>query len=134
MLVQNDRKRPNEEVLAGFASAQAAQGKDKKAAPAKDAKGKGAGAAAEEQAEVDEEEPVPLDFSAPVTYDLVPADSEINSSKISVNIYLESLQLAIRFDIRYSQYCVILQKKYDLAVKLLKDTLKLIERTLYVSP
>lgn len=42
--------------------------------------------------------------------------------------------MAIRFDIRYSQYCVILQKKYDLAVKLLKDTLKLIERTLYVSP
>ena len=67
-------------------------------------------------------------------YDLVPADTEINSSKVAVNIYLESLQLAIRFDIRYSQYCVVQQKKYDLAVKLLKDTLKLIDRTLYVSP
>mmetsp|Transcript_14713 Transcript_14713/g.19940 ORF Transcript_14713/g.19940 Transcript_14713/m.19940 type:complete len:209 (+) Transcript_14713:633-1259(+) len=42
--------------------------------------------------------------------------------------------MAIRFDIRYSQYCVILQSKYELAVKLLKDTLKLIDRTLFVSP
>lgn len=51
-----------------------------------------------------------------------------------MNIYLESLTLAIRFDIRYSQYCVIMQNKNDLAVKLLTDTLKLIKRTLYTSP
>lgn len=70
----------------------------------------------------------------PVVYDLVAADEQVNSSKVAVNIYLESLQLAIRFDIRYSQYCVIMLQKYDLAVKLLKDTLKVIMRTLYVSP
>ena len=107
MLVQNDRKRPNEEVLAAFASATVVQGKDKKAAPAKDAKAAKGGAPAEEQVEIEEEEPVPLDFSVPVKYDLVPADTEINSSKVAVNIYLESLQLAIRFDIRYSQYCIV---------------------------
>lgn len=57
-----------------------------------------------------------------------------NSTEVKVNIYLEGLSLAIRFDIRYSQYCVILQQKYELAVKLLTDTLKLIKRTLYISP
>lgn len=109
VLVQNDRKRPNEEVLAGFASAAAVVGKDKKAAPAKDAKApKAAANAAEEPAEADEEDPAPLDFSVPVVYDLVAGDAAINSSKVAVNIYLESLQLAIRFDIRYSQYCIVL--------------------------
>ena len=41
VLVQKDRKRLNEDVLAGFASSAPAisGGKDKKAAPAKDAKG-----------------------------------------------------------------------------------------------
>ena len=42
--------------------------------------------------------------------------------------------MAVRFDIRYSQYCVIMQQKYELAVKLLKDTKRLIARTLYASP
>lgn len=51
-----------------------------------------------------------------------------------MNIYLESLPMAVRFDIRYSQYCIVMQNKYDLAVKLLKDTVCLMQRTLYASP
>ena len=74
------------------------------------------------------------DFSKPVSYDLAVADPEANSSKVSVNVYLEGLQLAIRFDIRYSQYCILMQQKNELAVKLLNDTIKLMGRTLYVSP
>ena len=134
ILVQNDRKKPNEDALAGYASQAAAGGKDKKAADKKEKAPKGGAAVAEEVPEVEEDEPEVLDFSAPLTYDLVRADGELNSSRASVNVYLESLQLAIRFDIRYSQYCVILQGKYELAVKLLQDTLKLMLRTVYVSP
>lgn len=130
--------RPNEELLAGFASSAAVSSKDGKKDKAKEAKGKdpkgGAASALEEYPEPEEEEIITLNFSETVKYDLLPADAEINSNKVSVNIYLESLQLAIRFDIRYSQYCVIMQQKYELAVKLLQDTVKLMERTLYVSP
>jgi len=134
VLVQNDRKKFSEEALAGSQSVPATgQGKAAKAAPAKDAK-KGGAAAAEEPVADDEDDVVPLDFSKPVSYDLVPADGPINSSCNSVNIYLESLPMAVRFDIRYSQFCVVMQQKYDLAVKLLKDTKRLIARTLYASP
>ena len=138
VIVQNDRKKPSDEALAGLASSAPVGNnpKDKKAAP-KDAKANAKGAAAvnpDDQAEEEEEEPIPLDFSKKVEYDLVKADPELNSSKSAVNIYLEGLALAIRFDIRYSQYCIVMQKKNELAVKLLTDTLKLIGRTLYVSP
>jgi len=70
----------------------------------------------------EEETPPPLNFAVPVSYDLVPANVNTNSSKSAVNIYLEGLPVAIRFDLRYAQYCVTLQKKYDLAIKVLEDT------------
>ena len=123
--------------MAGLASAPAGNAKDTKKAPAKDAKAAAKGGAAanvDDQDDIEVDEPVPLDFSKKVNYDLVRADAEFNSSKNAVNIYLESLPLAIRFDIRYSQYCIVMQKKNELAVKLLTDTMKLICRTLYVSP
>lgn len=41
--------------------------------------------------ERDEDEPEPLDFSVPVVYDLVAADEQVNSTRVAVNIYLESL-------------------------------------------
>ena len=59
---------------------------------------------------------------------------ELNSGKRPLNIYLEALPLAIRFDIRYSQYAILIQEKFELAKRILADTSKLIERTLYVSP
>ena len=45
-----------------------------------------------------------------------------------------NLHLAIRFDVRYSQYCLVIQQKPDLAKKVLTDTQKLIDRCLYPSP
>ena len=101
MLVQNDRKKFSEEALAGTQSVPAtSQGKPAKAAPAKDAKKNTV--AAEDPVPEEEEEKEILDFSKPVKYDLVAASTEINSSCNSVNIYLESLPMAVRFDIRYS--------------------------------
>lgn len=126
ILVKNDRKKFSEEQLAGGSSAPATAQKNEKKPAAKDTKPKPGGAPAVEDPLPEEEDPVePLDFTKPIKYDLVNAAVDTNSSCNSVNIYLESLPLAIRFDIRYSQYCVIMQSKYELAVKLLKDTLKL---------
>jgi len=42
--------------------------------------------------------------------------------------------MAIRFDLRYAQYCVVIQDKADLAKKVLSDTQKLIDRCLYCPP
>ena len=62
----------------------------------------GAPVVVDDQNEEEEEAPKPLDFSVPVVYDLVSADGTMNSSEIRQNIYLESMPLAIRFDIKYS--------------------------------
>lgn len=75
----------------------------------------------------------PLNFSVPVKYDLAAADVDINSSKAPQNIYLQALPLAIRFDIRFAQYCVQIQDKLEMAKKILSDTLKLLQRTLHPS-
>jgi hypothetical protein len=140
ILVNNSRRRPDEAQLAQYASSvppsaagtKAAAKNPKDKAPAKDKKGEAA--PAEELATEQDDEPEPLDFTKEVKYDLVPAEGSINSSKVTPNIYLQSLGLAIRFDIRYSQYCIMIQEKYELAKKVLLDTQKLIRRTLYVSP
>jgi hypothetical protein len=39
---------------------------------------------------------------------------------------LLGLPLAIRFDVRYAQFCIMLQQKFELAKKILLDTEKLI--------
>jgi len=57
----------------------------------------------------DTPEEVKLDFTKPVDYELVPADEEINSSSIPQNIYLPALALTTRFDLRYSQFCIMIQ-------------------------
>ena len=141
MHVNNSRRRPDEAQLAQYASQVPPSGQGSKPAakggkekpPPKEKKGEAA-AATEELATEQDDEPEPLDFTQKVKYDLVAADAATNSSKVPPNIYLQSLSLAIRFDVRYSQYCVMIQQKYDLAKKVLQDTRKLINRTLYISP
>ena len=64
----------------------------------------------------------------------MPRNEQTNSSKAISNIYLQSLGLAIRFDLRFAQYMITIQKKSDLALKVLLDTQKLIDRTLFVTP
>lgn len=49
------------------------------------------------------------------------------------NIYFDFLETACKFDIRYAQYCIMIQHKYELARKMLKDTQRILERTLYAS-
>lgn len=49
-------------------------------------------------------------------------------------MYLLALPLAIRFDLRYSQYMIIIQQKNDLAKRVLTDAQKLIDRCLYCAP
>ena len=83
--------------------------------------------------EEDYERPV-LDFKKPIQTNIEPNDASVNSSEVPPNIYLESLSLAIRFDVRYAQLCCVLQQKHELARKVLKDTEKLVKRTLFVSP
>ena len=136
--MNNSRRRPDEAQLAQYASqvppsshgGKPQKGKEKP--PPKEKKGEAV--ADQELATEQEDEPEPLDFTQKVKYDLVPAATDINASKVPPNIYLQSLSLAIRFDVRYSQYCIMIQQKYDLAKKVLQDTKKLISRTLYISP
>jgi hypothetical protein len=79
---------------------------------------------------------------------LVPSDPNINSSYIEPNIYLRSLELAVRFDARYAQFLTFLgklssyyasnnapQTNYlETAKRILTDTEKLLKRTLHVGP
>lgn len=116
-----------------------AAGKDAKGkgAPAKgkpDPKAEAAKGAEEGSGHADDGEGRrPLNFGRPVQYELVPADEEINSSKALQNIYLQTLPMAIRFDIRFAQYCIMISEKLEMAKKILTDTLKLIQRTLFPS-
>jgi hypothetical protein len=58
-------------------------------------------------------EKAPLDFSKPVEYKIIPADTIANSTSQPQNIYLLTLESAIRIDLRYAQNLVIFEKKYD---------------------
>lgn len=49
-----------------------------------------------------------LDFSKPLDYDLSAADVDMNSSSIAPNVYLPALALVVRFDLRYSQFCIMI--------------------------
>ena len=108
MHVNNSRRRPDEAQLAQYASQVPPSGHGakpgakggKEKAPPKEKKGEAA--ATEELATEQDDEPEPLDFTQRVKYDLVAADAGTNSSKVPPNIYLQSLSLAIRFDVRYS--------------------------------
>ena len=107
----------------------------KQAAPAKGKDPKGAVPVKEETVDEDRPEALPnLDFQKAVKYDLAAAQAKTNNSGIPPNIYLLNLHLAIRFDVRYSQYCLVIQQKPDLGKKVLTDTQKLIDRCLYPSP
>lgn len=44
------------------------------------------------------------------------------------------MEAAIRFDIRYAQYLSFIEKKHELAKKILTDTEKLLRRTVHVAP
>ena len=93
-------------------SAPATTGKTaaKQAAPPKGKDPKGAALVKEETVEEDRPEALPnLDFQKAVKYDLATAQAKTNNSSLPPNIYLLNLQLAIRFDVRYSQYCLVIQ-------------------------
>jgi hypothetical protein len=127
-----DRTKPNEEVLDKFQSAQPTGGKPagKQAAP----KGGAQPGKSEETTIEDHEEAKTLNFSDKIKYDLKPNHLDENSSLLVSNIYLPRLEAAIRFDIRYAQYSMFLQQKYDMSKKVLTYTAKLIKRTLHISP
>jgi hypothetical protein len=137
--VEATRVKIDDGATSAFASATAPAGKDAKgkaAAPAKGGKadpkapaaGAGDGAASHGE---DEGKMKKLNFSGPVTYELIPADVEMNSSKAPQNIYLQALPLAIRFDIRFAQICIMIKGNLEMAKNVLTGTAKLLERTLY---
>jgi len=145
VLCDVNRKTLSDDTLAAYqtpviASA-APAGKDGKPgkapppkAPPKDVKGAPA-QTKDEPADDEMMEPLPkVDFSKPLKYDLQAAPQSSNNSSLAPNIYLMSLAMAIRFDLRYSQYCIIIQEKSELAKKVLTDTQKLIERCLFCAP
>jgi hypothetical protein len=76
----------------------------------------------------------PVDFTKPLKYDLHQAPVDVNNSSNVANLYLLSLPMAIRFDLRYSQYCIVIQEKFEIAKKVLTDTQKLIDRCLFCAP
>jgi len=64
----------------------------------------------------------------------VAPNTAANSGTSPENIYLCTLNQTIRFDIRYAHFLIMLQNKNDVAIKVLADTSKLLNRTLYVNP
>jgi len=76
----------------------------------------------------------PLDFTKEVKYNLGGVNEAVNSSSLEPNIYLASLDYAIKFDIRYALYLTQVDKKHELARKVLLDTEKLASRTIGLSP
>ena len=126
------RKALSEDALSAFQAPQAIQAPStdkgakapaKQAAPAKGKDPKGAAAVKEEPVEEEKTEPLPnLDFQKQIKYELAAAQNKPNNSSVPPNIYLLNLALAIRFDLRYSQYCLVIQSKPDLAKKVLTDT------------
>ena len=137
--VDANRKKIDDGSVSAFASASAPVGKEAKGKPAAAAKGgakvdpKAPAAGDGGAAEADEEAKRKLNFSEPVTYELVGADVEINSSKAPQNIYLQALSLAIRFDVRFAQVCIMIKDNLEMAKSVLTGTAKLLERALYPS-
>jgi hypothetical protein len=146
VLVDTSRKVLTEDSLAAHqnpvvAASAPAGGKEAKGkgAPAKaDPKAAKGGAPQTPQTEAPEEgimEPLPtIDFTKQLKYELQQAPTDLNNSGLAPNIYLSALALAIRFDLRYSQYMIIIQQKNDLAKRVLTDAQKLIERCLFCAP
>ncbi len=92
--------------MAGF-QAQAAPtagkgGKEVKAPPPKGKDPKGGVVEAEPEFIEEKVDEVILDFTKAVKYDLVAPGTQWNSTQVPMNIYLLSLPLAIRFDLRYA--------------------------------
>ena len=58
----------------------------------------------------------------------------INSSYQEPNVYVRYLEMAVRFDVRYAQYLTFIDKKHELAKKVLMDAEKLLKRTIHISP
>jgi hypothetical protein len=50
------------------------------------------------------------------------------------NIYLKNLDVLIKFDIRYSHLLIMIDGRYETAVKVLGDVIKLIDRCIYINP
>lgn len=144
MLVDVNRKPLSEDALAPFQTpviaASAPAGKDAKGkappakAPAKNEKN-AMPMMKDEPIEDEMMDPLPkVDFTKPLKYDLQSAPEQANNSSMAPNIYLLSLPMAIRFDLRYAQYCIVIQEKNELAKKVLTDSQKLIDRCLYCAP
>lgn len=54
-------------------------------------------------------EPLPkVDFTKALKYELQQAPEQSNNSGLAPNMYLTSLAMAIRFDLRYSQYLIVI--------------------------
>jgi hypothetical protein len=49
-----------------------------------------------------------VNFSLPLKYDLTKAPVDANNSSLAPNLYLLTLPMAIRFDLRYAQYCIVI--------------------------
>jgi hypothetical protein len=135
--VEATRVKIDDGATSAFASSTVPVGKDAKkaAAPPKggkvDPKAPAAGANDGAAAQEEENKMKKLNFAVPVTYELLPADVELNSSKAPQNIYLQALPLAIRFDIRFAQICIMIKGNLEMAKNVLNGTSKLLERTLY---
>lgn len=62
------------------------------------------------------------------------ADKAINTASAPQNIYIHTMAMTIRFDIRYAQFLIMISNKNDTALRVLADTQKMLERTLYPNP
>jgi len=69
-----------------------------------------------------------------VTYKIGNPAHDKNTSRVEFNVYLSCLESTIRFDIRYAQCLTYLEKKHDMAKRVLEDALKLSARTMHISP
>jgi len=108
----------SEDTLSAYQSpviaAAAPGGKDPKAKapppkpPAKDPKGAPV-SSKEDTADDEVMEPLPkVDFTKALKYELQQAPEQSNNSGLAPNMYLTSLAMAIRFDLRYSQYLIVI--------------------------
>lgn len=75
-----------------------------------------------------------MDFNKKVYYNQVFADKAINTASAPQNIYIHTMAMTIRFDIRYAQFLIMISNKNDTALRVLADTQKMLERTLYPNP
>jgi hypothetical protein len=62
------------------------------------------------------------------------ADKATNWTNLPPNIYVHTITMTVRFDIRYAQFLIMISNKNDVALKVLADTQRMIDRSLYPNP